>query len=95
MSKFVNIPNMSPSLVDNLTDAYQAVELANAWEWLKMPSTPGPDGFMWSTDPFLYEIRRFMIVEHSGGSFAEAMRHMECIAKKGWDGYLKVLNGND
>lgn len=88
---FTNISDMSSLLKENLEDAYQAVDKADAWEWLKKPETPGPEGFMWSSDPVLYDIRRYMTVDHSGGSFAEALRHMECIAKNGWVGYLKIL----
>lgn len=92
MNRFSNISKYS---AHELNDAYQAVEKANAWEWLKDPETPGNEGFIFCQHPMLTTIHSFMTVEHSGGSFAMAMRHMECIAKKGWDGYLRVLNAND
>lgn len=92
MNKFSNIPQVS-SMAHDLNDAYNAVEMAGGWEWLKDPETPGNGGFTWCEHPMLNKIHGFMEVLHSGGSMANVMRHMECIAKNGWDGYLKVLNG--
>lgn len=79
-----------------LDDAYNAVDKARAWEWLANPETPGTGGFMWCINPMMNKIMSFMTVTHSGGSMCHVMRHMECIAKEGWDSYLRrVLNAND
>ena len=81
-----------------LTDAYNAVTQADAWEWLKKETTPGNSGFMFCRDPVLNKIGSFMKVEHSGASMSYVMRHMEFIAKNGWHAYmsqrvkLSVLN---
>jgi hypothetical protein len=83
---------------NDLTDAYNAVTQADAWEWLKKDTTPGIDGFMFCRDPVLDKISSFMKVEHSGASMSHVMRHMEFIAKEGWYAYmsqrvkLSVLN---
>ena len=83
---------------NDLTDAYNAVTQANAWEWLKKDTTPGIDGFMFCRDPVLYKIVSFMKVQHSGASMYHVMRHMEFIARNGWKAYmsqrvkLSVLN---
>jgi len=95
MNRFSNISNITTHQADELNDAFEAVEKANAWEWLKNPETPGNSGFMLCEHPMLATIHSFMTVGHSGYSFSMAMRHMESIAKKGWDGYLRVLNAND
>ena len=68
-----------------LRDAYQAVSVADAWDWLKEPSTPGHMGFMFSDDPMIKNIREnITYTGHSGASFAMTMRNMQLIAKKGW-----------
>ena len=83
---------------NDLTDAYNAVTRADAWEWLRKDTTPGNNGFIFCTDPVLDKITSFMKVEHSGATMSHVMRHMEFIAKEGWRAYmsqrvkLSVLN---
>jgi hypothetical protein len=68
-----------------LADAYQAVTKADMWEYLKLSSTPGKDGFMFSKDIELALITAEMQYGgHSGASFAWVMRQMEAIAKGSW-----------
>ncbi len=77
---------------DELDDAYKAVTLAKAWDWLKQDTTPGPDGFMFCTHPMMNKINKHIKYSgHSGSSYAVVMRDMEFIAKNGWDEYAKLM----
>jgi hypothetical protein len=67
-----------------LADAREAVTKADMWDYLKLSSTPGKDGFMFSKDIELALITAEMTHGHSGASFAWVMRQMEAIAKGGW-----------
>jgi hypothetical protein len=73
-----------------LQDAYDAVNAAEAFEWLKKDTVPGPDGFMFCRDEMIGKISSKMKLmdQHSGASFAWVMRNIECIAKQGWDAYM-------
>jgi hypothetical protein len=73
-----------------LADAYDAVTRAEMWEYLRLPTTPGKDGFMFSTAIELSLISAEMHYGgHSGSSFAWVMRQMESIAKGGWTDWVK------
>ena len=68
-----------------LQDAYDAVTKSDMWEFLRLKSTPGPDGFMFSPAIELAAINAEMTFQgHSGASYAWTMRQMEAIAKGGW-----------
>ncbi len=68
-----------------LNDAYDAITKAEMWEYMRLPSTPGKDGFMFCTDIELAHINAAMTYQgHSGASYAWTMRQMEAIAKGGW-----------
>lgn len=68
-----------------LADAHQAVTKADMWEYLKLPDTPGKDGFMFTPAIELALITAEMQYQgHSGASFAWVMRQMEAIAKGSW-----------
>jgi hypothetical protein len=69
--------------VEMLTDAYDAITTADLWDFMRHPSTPGRDGFMFSSAIELAMINAEMKVGHSGASYAWVMRHMERIAKDG------------
>ena len=71
-----------------LTEAYNAVTQADAWEWLKKDTTPGKKGFCFCNDPVFYKINDFMKPGHSGFSLGYVMSHMEFIARNGWNAYL-------
>lgn len=75
-----------------LKDAYDAVNAAEAFEWLKKDTVPGPSGFMFCRDEMIGKISSKMkcIDQHSGASFGGVMRVMEFIAKNGWDVYVKM-----
>ena len=75
-----------------LQDAYDAVTKADMWEYLRLPTTPGKDGFMFNADVELTAINYEMTYTgHSGASYAWTMRQMEFIAKQGWEGYATKL----
>jgi hypothetical protein len=75
-----------------LQDAYDAVTKADMWDYLKKPTTPGKDGFMFSPAIELAAINAEMVFDgHSGASYAWTMRQMETIAKAGWDSYAKSI----
>ena len=75
-----------------LGDAYDAVTKADMWEYLRLASTPGPDGFMLSPAIELAAINAEMTYGgHSGASYAWTMRQMEAIAKKGWETYANTI----
>jgi hypothetical protein len=71
-----------------LKDAYQAITKADMWEYMRLPTTPGKDGFMFSSAIELALINAAMTYEgHSGASYAWTMRVMASIAKKGWEAH--------
>jgi hypothetical protein len=71
-----------------LADAYQAVTQVGMWDYLRLESTPGKDGFMLSTDIELAAISAAMTYQgHSGASYAWTLRQMEAVAKGGWEAY--------
>jgi len=75
-------------------DAINAVTRAEMWEYMAKPTTPGKDGFMFSTDPELGNINTKMRYGgHSGSSFGWTMRQLEYIAKNGFDAYVDMMNG--
>ena len=76
-----------------LADAYAALTKTDLWDYMKKPSTPGKDGFMFCTDAELVILSRAMKYSgHSGASYAWTMRVMESIAKNGMDGHKKILS---
>ena len=75
-----------------LADARQAVTQAGMWDYLRLESTPGKDGFMLSTDIELAAISAAMTYKgHSGASYAWTLRQMEAIAKGGWEPYANRI----
>lgn len=75
-----------------LADAFQAVTKADMWEYLRLPTTPGKDGFMFSAAIELAVINAEMKYQgHSGASYAWVMRQMEAIAKGGWTAYANRI----
>ena len=75
-----------------LADAFEAVTKADMWEYLRLPSTPGKDGFMFNPAIELAAINSEMTYTgHSGGSYAWTLRQMEAIAKGGWEAYANRI----
>ena len=78
--------------VTMLADAYEAVTKADMWEYLRLPSTPGKDGFMFNSAIELAAISAEMTYQgHSGASYAWTLRQMEAIAKGGWTAWANRL----
>lgn len=78
-----------------LQDAYDAITKADMWDYMRLPSTPGKDGFMFSNAIELAAISAEMTYDgHSGSSYAWTMRQMEAIAKKGWDTYTNEVRAH-
>ena len=77
---------------DNVIDGIRAVDsLEDGWEGLKNHEVDPNEGFFFTTNPFIHTILAKMTVGHSGGSFADTMRHLHFIAKHGLaDHRLKV-----
>ena len=74
-----------------LADAHSAITKADLWGYFTMPSSPGKDGFMFSTDQELVTLQKFIKYDgHSGASYGMTMRVMELIAKMGWEGFCSV-----
>ncbi len=75
-----------------LADAYQAITKAEMWEYMRLPTTPGKDGFMFSSAMELALINAEMQYQgHSGASYAWTLRQMEAIAKGGWEPYANRI----
>jgi hypothetical protein len=75
-----------------LADAFAAVTAADMWEYLRLPTTPGKDGFMFSPSIELAAINAEMTYQgHSGASYAWVLRQMEAIAKGGWEPYANRI----
>lgn len=91
MEKFTSIGFTEHEAV-MLADAHQAVTQTELWDYLRHPSTPGPDGFMLSSAIELAMINAAMTFQgHSGASYAWTMRQMEAIAKGGWEPYANRI----
>ena len=80
-----------------LQDAYDGISrVENGWSYLSRPDVPSKDtGFMFSRDAIVNriseEIDKDGKIGHSGASYGWVMRQMECIAKQGWDAYVKAI----
>ena len=61
------------------------------WDWFKNYSPEKGKGFMWSSHPNISKISNALPQNnHSGATFAYAMRQMEYIAKNGFDNWNKM-----
>jgi len=70
---------------------YQAVTNTKSWEFIKYFTPESEHGFMFSSHPQLTKIIwecEKLECGHSGATWGLCMRHMEAIAKKGWDNYV-------
>jgi hypothetical protein len=67
-----------------LADAHKGITKAGLWDYFALPTTPGKDGFMFSTDIQLVELNKFMKYDgHSASSYSWTMKQMETLAKHG------------
>ena len=70
-----------------MADTITKLEL---WDWLCNYSPDKGKGFMWSSDKNITKISNALPQNnHSGATFAYAMRQMEFIAKNGFDEWNK------
>ena len=84
---FADIASISKSDAEFLQDAADAITAAEAWEYIR---TFSGESFMFSDAAFLTQIQAHMkkMDQHSGSSYGIVMRHMEKIAKEGWESYV-------
>jgi hypothetical protein len=72
-----------------LQDAYQAVTVTDSWEFMRKEEPPKDQGYMFWNSAEVDKISQAMKYQgHSGGSFAITMRHMQAVAKNGWEDYV-------
>jgi hypothetical protein len=89
---FASIPGMRSDDAQLFSDAYQAITVTGNWDTMKnFGSEPSETSFMFSSAPFLNDIRKHMkmLNYHSGASYGVTMRNMEYIAKHGWDSFVQ------
>ena len=79
-----------------LKNAYQAITIAEAWDWMK--NFHG-ESFMFSKDAMIDKISKNMVAlgydGHSGGSYGWTMRWMEYLAKNGKEAFLSMCVSNN
>jgi hypothetical protein len=74
---------------DMLTDAYQAIQKAKMWEYMK-GEPGGGGGYTFTDDEELRSINRYIeYTGHSGGSFSWVMRTMQLLARKGEKDFIQ------
>ena len=85
--KFADIAVISKSDAEMLQDAADAITATEAWEYIR---NFAGESFMFSQSPEISEIQAHMkmMEQHSGCSYGLVMRHMEMIAKEGWESYV-------
>jgi hypothetical protein len=85
--KFADIAVISKSDAEMLQDAADAITATEAWAYIR---NFAGESFMFSSSPEISEIQAHMKMmdQHSGCSYGLVMRHMEMIAKEGWDSYV-------
>ena len=82
--------NLEKFEIEMLSDAYNAVTLADQWDWLK---TTHISSFMFTSADELSKINKYIKYDtHSGFTYAWTMRHIEYIAKHGIDEYTKKFS---
>jgi hypothetical protein len=75
-----------------LKNMYDAITRLDLWDWLKTYKPEEGKGFLWSTADEITQISNAVLDDgHSGPSFAFCLRHMESIAKNGWEHYYKNI----
>ena len=84
---FADIAGISKSDAEFFQDAADAITAAEAWEYIR---TFSGESFMFSDAAELSQIQAHMkmLDQHSGSSYGVTMRHMEKIAKEGWESYV-------
>ena len=90
--RFADIPGISTSDAEFLQDAADAITAAEAWDYIR---NFAGESFMFSRSAELSQIQAHMKMmdQHSGSSYGIVMRHMEKIAKEGWENYVAWRRG--
>ena len=71
-----------------LTHDYACVTFT---EWLMLKGHDADNSFMWDTNGPAWDMLRAKLYDgHSGASMACSLRTLECIAKSGWDSFVKT-----
>jgi hypothetical protein len=85
--QFADIAGISKSDAEFLQDAADAITTAEAWDYIR---TFSGESFIFSNSTQLSQIKAHMkkLDQHSGSSYGVVMRHMEMIAKDGWESYV-------
>ena len=84
---FADIAGISKSDAEFFQDAADAITAAEAWDYIR---NFAGESFMFSESAELTQIQAHMkkFDQHSGSSYGVTMRHMEMIAKEGWESYV-------
>jgi len=71
-----------------LSDAYMAIQKAEAWDLVK--AGPGEGGFMFGGREIQARLKPFYVdtLGHSGSSYAWTFRSMERLANVGWTAFV-------
>lgn len=70
-----------------LADAYQAIDAAEGWDYMK--TDPGENGYMFTRSDMLTKISSKMTYNgHSGSSYGWTMRMMQRLARIGWEAFV-------
>ena len=80
---------------DMLTDAYNAVTLAEIWDFMKEEPEEGK-GFMFSSDKRYQCVGDYMkYVGHTGSSYGWTMCAMQYLAQNGWTKFYETFRPKD
>lgn len=80
---------------EELSQMYAAITRLGLWERLKEFEPDPKEGYMFTKNPMIDVIcsaPEVVKCEHSGATQALCLRHMEVIAKMGWDEYIKKFS---
>jgi hypothetical protein len=77
-----------------LSDAYTAIQKAEAWDLVK--AGPGNGGFMFGGHDIKAQLAPYYVdsLGHSGSSYAWTFRSMERLAKVGWTAFVAEFIAN-
>ena len=74
---------------DALTHDYQVIENIGIEAWKALSNHDPSKSFLWDTNGDIWDtIRKQLWDCHSASSMAYSLRHLEHIAKKGWNAYV-------
>lgn len=78
-------------LAEMLDDGYKAADaIPGAWTWFRSQDPPPDKGYMFWSDNVSTAVAKRMQIGHSGPSFATTMRHLQEMARVGWDAWVQT-----